>query len=247
MSTQTPATAVIEENLHGLEQLRTHFGEVLAGEELGIFEARVREMQDLTEKPDLAERLITLRFLDQLLEILRVARETLTDPLRAARAYYLTSELLDVPWLRQALTQAGRSGWNQRMSQGLLDDLARAHRTVTRAVVRAGEPAEPIEELFERVRERAAAELTDFHALLDEIRADSGELGLAALAVAVRELVALSGSRPSPLQFRSFWSGDHGPAARPLAGPRDRLADIAGAYIRKGDRARAGKTFVLDA
>lgn len=185
---RTPTTAVIEEHLDGLDRLRTHFREVLAGEERGIFEARVREMQELTKKNDLAERLITLRFLDQLLEILRVARETRADPLRTARAYYMTSELLRVPWLRRMLKQAVQSRWDRRMSQGLLDDLAGAHRALTAAVVYAHRPAEPIDGQLARVREQAAVDLTDFHALLDEIRADGGEPGLAALALAVREL-----------------------------------------------------------
>lgn len=64
-----------------------------------------------------------------------------------------------------------KTGWDQRMSQGLLDDL------------------------LARVREQAAADLTEFHALLDEIRADGSEPGLASLAVAVRALRALSRQR----------------------------------------------------
>ncbi|HUH13018.1 MAG TPA: NAD-glutamate dehydrogenase domain-containing protein, partial [Longimicrobiales bacterium] len=71
-----PASEVIAQHVEGLARLRERFGEIVAGEERGLFESRVQELQNVTEKHDLAQRLITLRFLDQLLEILRVARET---------------------------------------------------------------------------------------------------------------------------------------------------------------------------
>jgi glutamate dehydrogenase len=97
-----PPSMVVDEHLDGLALLREHFGDIVAGEEKRIFEQRVAELQALTERHDLARRLITLRFLDQLLEILRVARERGADAMRTARAYYLTSEMLEVPWLLPA-------------------------------------------------------------------------------------------------------------------------------------------------
>ena len=47
--------------------------------------------------------LTTLRFLDQLLDVLRVAQETGADPVDAARAFYHVSGLLDVPWILSAI------------------------------------------------------------------------------------------------------------------------------------------------
>ena len=70
---------IVESNLEGLAQLRDAFGDVVAGEEKDLFEARVGEIRDLGADDVFSTRLITLRFLDQLLEILEIARETETD------------------------------------------------------------------------------------------------------------------------------------------------------------------------
>jgi glutamate dehydrogenase len=192
VSPETPAAVVIAEHKNGLERMRGHFHEVAADEERGIFDTRVRELQELTGDAKLAEQLITLRYLDQLLEILRVARETGADPMRAARAYYQFSELLGVPWLRESLTRAAQTRWGQRLAQGLLTDLGRAHRAFTAAAVDNSAASEPVESLVADLRERMAADLAEFSTLMDEIRADTGDPDVTALAVAVRKLRNIS-------------------------------------------------------
>jgi glutamate dehydrogenase len=192
VSADTPATVVIAEHKDGLERMRGHFHEVAAGEERGIFDTRVSELEQITGDSRLAEQLITLRYLDQLLEILRVSRETGADPMRAARAYYQFSELLGVPWLRQTLTQAAHSRWGQRLAQGLLTDLGRAHRAFTAAAVGDTRNSEPVEKLVADLRARMAVDLADYSSLLVEIRADAGDPDLTALAVAVRKLRNIS-------------------------------------------------------
>ncbi|HUH11749.1 MAG TPA: hypothetical protein VMK65_01510, partial [Longimicrobiales bacterium] len=112
-------------------------------------------------------------------------------PLRVGRAYYLTSELLDVPALRQALVDAaGGSRWDQRAAQALTEDLRRAHRLLTGLVMREGGPHEEVEGLLGRVREQRAGELESYRALLEEIRGE-GEPTLPALSLAIRELQGL--------------------------------------------------------
>jgi glutamate dehydrogenase len=192
VSPETGATTVIAEHTDGLERLRSQFLELVAADDRAAIENRIREMRKLTDRDDLAEQLTTLRYLDQLLEILRVARETGADAVRAARAYYLIADRLELSWLRHALTQVTQSRWEQRLAQGLLDDVGRAHRALTAAVAGADGEAEPIEDVVARMHHRLAADLTRFRALLDEIRADTGDPALAALAVAVRQLRDLS-------------------------------------------------------
>jgi glutamate dehydrogenase len=180
-----PTTAVIEEYLPGLATLRRHFDEVVAGEERRIYEERIGELQVLTERPDLAKRLITLRFLDQLMEILRVARVTGADPVQVGRAYYLASDRLEVGWLRQALAEAvGEDRWDQRAAQALADDLGRAVRDIAARLVARGDGVTA--DAFD-----GRGELASFRELLDEIRAD-GRVGLSALTVAIRELQAFA-------------------------------------------------------
>jgi glutamate dehydrogenase len=187
-----PVSEFVMRHLEGLGQLRRHFGEIVTGEERRLFEARVAEIQDLTRKADLAQRLITLRFLDQLLEILRVAAETGAAPLAAGRAYYASSEVLGVPWLRETVYQiAGDDRWSQRAMQSLVEDIVRAHRRFTAELLGSGEDDLPIEERLARFEESRGGQMASYLALLEEVRS-LDKPRLPALLVASRELLALS-------------------------------------------------------
>ncbi len=190
---EEPAADVIRRHVEGLEQLRERFGDIVAGEERSLFEDRVREIQALIDKHDLAQRLITLRFLDQLLEILRVARDLDSDPVEVGRAYYLASEELGIPWLRSAvLTAAGDDRWEQRSATALVEDLSRAHRRITRRIVTGEAPATDPTLLMRRIRNGHGRELSSFEGLFEEVRAEDGR-SLAALSVVIRELQQLAG------------------------------------------------------
>ena len=132
---------IIERHGDGLGRLRADFAEFVAGDDRIVFERRIGEIEGHGAEPDLAKKLITFRFLDQLLEILRVAQETGAKPLVAGRAYYQISELFHVPWLRQAIFgSAGEDRWEQRAAQALAEDLSRAHYRLTRrALTSSGE------------------------------------------------------------------------------------------------------------
>jgi glutamate dehydrogenase len=182
------AEQVIVDYEEGLRSLRGNFESIVAGQERELFEARVAEMREFTQDPELAASFITLRFLDQLLEILKISRDTELPVERVGRAFYLGSELLSVPRLRQALfAAAGENRWEQRAAQTLDEDLARAHRSMTVALLESGGRAEPMEALLQKVSLTRAAELRAYGALLEEISTDE-EPSLAAMMVAIREL-----------------------------------------------------------
>jgi len=191
VSPDAPTADVIEQHLEGLASVRGNFPNLVAGEDRRLFEQRVGEIQELTAKHDLAQRLITLRFLDHILEILRVAREVGVSPVDAGRVYYRVAELLHVSWLRQAVFEtAGDDRWDQRVAQGLADDLGRAHRLLTEEVLRSRPGGS--EDLLERVREKHGRELAEYLALFDEVTGDD-RCGLAALSVLVRQLNTVVG------------------------------------------------------
>ena len=100
--------SIIDQSLEGIASLRRRFGEIVTGEDRGHFYERVSELTSLGAEEDAARSLVTLRYLDHLLDVLRVARETNGDPLDSARAYYRVSEILGVPWLRRSVFQAAR-------------------------------------------------------------------------------------------------------------------------------------------
>jgi glutamate dehydrogenase len=179
-------------HLEGLATLRDSFTQFVAGDERELFEARVREIQSVGADESFSRRLITLRFLDQLLEILEIGRETGSDPVVTARAYYQASELFDVPWLRRRTFAAAAGGqWEHRAAQVLSDDLSRAHRKLVVGVVgdaRASD-GQPIASAYTaRLRPR---DVERFRGIVAELKGDDS-VGLPALSVAVRELSMLA-------------------------------------------------------
>jgi glutamate dehydrogenase len=190
VAADVPIGDVITQYLDGLRELRGGFRAIVVGADRELFEARVAEARELTEREDLAASIITLRFFDQLMEIITVARATGRSPVRVGRSYYLASELLDVARLRAAIAAAaGDSRWDQRVAQALDEDLGHAHRALTTAAVTAGSADEPVDDLIARVAARHAPMLDAYRALLDDIATDDRP-SIAALTIAVRELGA---------------------------------------------------------
>jgi glutamate dehydrogenase len=178
---------IVEANLEGLATLRAAFAEVVAGEEKELFEARVREIRDVGADEGFSTRLITLRFLDQLLEILEIARETSADPVVTARAYYQASGLFEIPWLRRKTFAAvGEGQWEHRAAQAISEDLSRAHRKLVLAAV--GNVAPDQDDYMARVRDR---DVERFRGILDELK-EEDVVGLAAVSVATRELASVA-------------------------------------------------------
>jgi glutamate dehydrogenase len=182
--------AVIRENWDALSSLRQDFGDIVAGDDRVVFESRVAELVENGATPKLAKRLITLRFLDQLLEILRVARETETDAITAGHAYYQVSDVLDVPWLRHTVFGvANDDRWEQRAAQALAEDLSRAHHRIA-ALVALSTEAPTAVSARDLLRSRAD-ELDRFRALIADVREDE-EVSLSGLSVAIREVARLA-------------------------------------------------------
>ena len=171
---------IIERHRDEVAQLRADFADFVAGDERVVFERRIAEMQSDGAEPDLAKRLITLRFLDQLLEILRVAQETGTKPVVAGRRYYQVSEIFHVPWLRLAIFgSAGEDRWEQRAAQVLAEDLSRAHYSLTRQALRSSDENGGID--------TNTSEYARFRGIMEEIQEENA-VSISGLAVAVREV-----------------------------------------------------------
>jgi glutamate dehydrogenase len=183
---------VVEENLGGLARLREAFPDIVSGEDRRIFNRLVEELHGDGADEGFARSLITLRFLDQLLEILRVHRRTGADPLDAARTFYRVADLFWIPWLRQAIFDgAGDDRWQRRAAQALSDDLTWAHQRLVAAVMRLRRGTDSVESATEQLSSEHRELLDRYLELLREIEADE-RIGLPALTVAVRELMSLA-------------------------------------------------------
>jgi NAD-specific glutamate dehydrogenase len=157
-----------------------------------VFEGRVADLERLGAEPALARELITLRFLDQLLEILKIARGAGVDPLDTGRVFYRVADLASVPWLTQAtLDSAGDDRWEQRASRALVDDLVRAHHAIVAKAMLAGESAEDAARAADRLLDPGRRETRRYRRLLEEIRGED-RMTLSGLSVAVREMTALA-------------------------------------------------------
>jgi glutamate dehydrogenase len=167
----------IREYREGLDTLRRRFPDLVTGDDALLFENLVRELTEANADPEVARSLITLRFLDQLLEILGVARSADADAEDAARAYYSVSHCFHTGWLRGALlSAAGDDRWEQRAAQGMHDEVARAHQRLTVATLNR--------------YEGSATDLERYQALLEQVREDEAP-SLSALWAVVRELSTL--------------------------------------------------------
>ncbi len=184
-----PTPALIDEAREGLATLRGSFARFVAGEDRGLFLSRLGELQDLGVDRTMAERLITLRFLPQLLEIVAAARAAGTEALRTAEAYYMVSERLGTARLRESLrAAAGDDPWDRRHAQALADDVAAAQRRLvaeTQARANGGSPAGALAAM----EEERGREMRALRELLAELRPDSP---LSAHALAVRLLTAVA-------------------------------------------------------
>jgi glutamate dehydrogenase len=188
----TSPSRLVDENVEGLQKLRRDFGDIVAGSDRVLFEARVSEIQQLGADEAFSRSLITLRFLDQLLETLDVARETGAAEADAGRAYYRVSETIDVPWLRQTIfASAGDDQWEQRAAQALSEDLSRAHRKLVVAVLVALNDVEDVEAAVAALMNARSRSFARFVSIVDELKAE-GQVGLAGVSVAVRELAGIA-------------------------------------------------------
>ena len=183
---------IVAQNLEGLATLRNSFSEIVTGEDRALFEARVDEIREVGADEAFSQRLITLRFLDQLLEILEIGRETEAGTLDTGRIYYEISEAFHVPWLRRStFAAAGDDHWEQRAAQVLSADLSRAHRRlVFAAVTKTVGAADPSRATSELLRSHPH-EVQRFMDIVEELKGEETP-GLAAVSVTTRELSALA-------------------------------------------------------
>jgi glutamate dehydrogenase len=192
---------IVDENVRGLGQLRQDFDAIVAGEERQVFDERFREFRGLGADDAFSRNLITLRFLDQLLEILQISRATGAAETATGKAYYTVAEALEIPWLRRtSLDSAGGGQWEQRAAQALADDLSRAHRKLTVALLARATDGD-IGGAATALLHSGDRDMERYKGVASELRSEAG-VGLAGAAVAVRELAAFGERAAAAAQQR---------------------------------------------
>jgi glutamate dehydrogenase len=175
----------------GLSSLRGEFGTFVSGEDRAVYEQILDELKGIAE-PELAQRLVTLRFLPELLDILQLARELSFEPIETARAFYLVSERQGIDWLqrlRRSVPQ--KEGWERRLALHLGSDLHGAQRDLTRDTLRCHREGSSIEECLATIERDRTTRQESYRVTLEELR-KLEQPTLAALAVGVRALRELA-------------------------------------------------------
>ena len=183
----TSAERAIEQHRDGLSRLRGEFDQLVTGDDRVLFTERMEELVALGVERTLAARIITLRFLPELLDILRIATEAGTDEVETARAYYLVSEHLGIAWLQQQIRAvSGEEPWSKRLGARLLADVGRAHRAIAHHVLECAEDDDLESCLgeYELSHSHAAAA---YREVIEELRIATS-VPLAGFAVAARAL-----------------------------------------------------------
>jgi glutamate dehydrogenase len=193
VSPDVPTPMVLEQHLDGLSRLREEFGRVVTGEDRQIFLTLLEELGALGVDERLAERIITLRFLPQLLDTLRIAQEAGADAVETARAYYLISERFACAELRHGITGAGRGDdrWAKRHAHELVEDVDRAHRALARAVLSMGATGDTMTQALESFELARGRQVDAYRELLQDV-GTGDDVSLAAFAVVTRALEEVS-------------------------------------------------------
>jgi len=182
----------IEEHRVGLDRLRDAFNDLVTGEDREVFLRLRDELEADGAGPEVSARIATLRFLDQLLEILRAHRRTGADPVEVAQTFYRVSAHFHLPWLHRTLAAAaGDHRWQQRAAQGLSQDLNEAQERLVSRVLELRGKVTSVEEGLSFLIHREGSAIRRFQDLVDEVQAED-RAELAAVTVLVRELVAMA-------------------------------------------------------
>jgi glutamate dehydrogenase len=186
---------ILEQHLDGLKHLRKDFGQIVTGADQLLFTSILEEIRPLAIEDAFAERIVTLRFLPQLLDILRIARELGTEPVVTGRAYYRVSERYDCARLRQALQLTSwATRWEKRYAHLLVEDIDRAHRSLARQLLRTGDAGGDLERSLESLELTHARAATAFREQLHELDG-LDPTPLAAYGVAIRMLADVAAAR----------------------------------------------------
>jgi glutamate dehydrogenase len=168
-----------------VSDLRASLPGLLTGERLEAFRSRIAlyEMDGLSTET--ACQLSTFLFIDELLPIARLIRQTSMPAEQVGAVYLGIAEDIDFPWLRGRLdAHAGRDFWKQRAARILNGRLVAARSRISARILRDAGESSRIEDGMERFRRSHGNALQRIRNVVEDVRS-AGAPDLAALIVAV--------------------------------------------------------------
>ncbi len=178
-----PVAAAIEWLHEPVRAIRAGLPELLTAERLERFRSTcsLHEMDGLD--PEGAAALATFRYVDELLPIASLMRETGADTMRVGGAYFGLADDIDFPWLRASIYETATDDpWDQRASRILVTRLEHARSRMAAQVIAAAEGS-GLDDGLRSFRRRNAVGLTRIRNVIADIRGTG--VGLPGLVVAV--------------------------------------------------------------
>lgn len=171
--------------LHGpIRDIRSVLPSLLTGDRLERFRSNcsLHEMDGLD--PETAERLVTFRYVVELLPIASLIRETGAETGNVGSVYLGLAEEIDFPWLRSSIDALPAADhWERRASRILIARLEHARSRIAASIL-AEAVDSTVDEAMERFRHRNAVDLSRIRNVVTDIRASMAP-SLSALVVAV--------------------------------------------------------------
>jgi glutamate dehydrogenase len=166
---------------------------IVRGSQRHAFEEALAELGAGGLPSEEGQKIAALQFLGDLMAVTRIAHEVSKPVAEVGHVYFALSDEVDFAVLEGLLGMVpGEDEWEQRAAEGLMQDLGRARRNLTLAVLAGdGRKKRPVEERLRRFRERHAERLRVVKDTLEELL-ENETVNLAALTVATRETVRQS-------------------------------------------------------
>ncbi|MEH6823650.1 MAG: NAD-glutamate dehydrogenase [Motiliproteus sp.] len=176
----------------GIETLKTTLVDSLDSTGQQLRQARLDHLSEQGIHAELAQSLVALRYLYQGLDVIRVAQQQKQPAERAAAVYYALDTLLQRPWLRQQVSQLPETDlWQRKARAALANELDQLLAATTARLLADTQADAELPQRLQQWQRLNEATLKRCQKTLLEIRA-AGELNLAMLSVAVREISALT-------------------------------------------------------
>jgi len=177
-----------------VRELAPRMPELLRGREAATVADMAEQFVKRGVPVELAGRVAALLFTFGLLDIAEVAERSskggkpTRTPLETAQLYYALSEHLEMDTMLTSVTALERGNrWHSLARLSLRDDLYGSHRAITLDVLRGAEPGTTADERIADWEQANASRLVRARASLSDI-AEAGELDLATLSVAARQI-----------------------------------------------------------
>jgi glutamate dehydrogenase len=138
---------------------------------------------------ELASRFVALEYLDGLLPVAQLARETEVDAAIVGRLYFGLAGEVDFPWLQDRLSELpGTDRWQLRAARELMLDLEAARRRIVRRLLADTGPGGDSEAAIAAFRTSCTPGLERVERMLAELRETEEKPGLPGLIVAVKAI-----------------------------------------------------------